>query len=113
MRAAPLLETPRRHPWVVRIGLAFALALALTYGPYRLVGGPERRIDKLERQLAETRAAVTETEGENARLRRRVRALKNDPSAVEDIAREELGMVGEGELVIELEASGGRDPEAK
>ena len=44
------------------------------------------------------------SETSNADKRRRIRALKNDPRAIEDIARAELGMTYPGELVIRIEA---------
>lgn len=97
----------RRHPWATRIGLAIAFAVALGYGPHRAVGGAEARIETLSRQLAETREAIAATGRENEKLRARVRALKNDPQAVEEIARRDLGLVRPGEVVIDL-----RPPEA-
>lgn len=41
---------------------------------------------------------------ENTKLRREIEALKNDPRALERVAREELGFVRPGELVLKLEA---------
>ena len=102
MRSLFSRELPRRHPWATRIGLAFALAVALGYGPHRAAGSAEHQIETLERQLAETREATEQTRRDNARLRERVRALKDDPQAIEDLARRELGLVRPGEVVIDL-----------
>lgn len=52
-----------------------------------------------ERQL-ETR--ITETKARSERLRLRIDRLKNDPGMLERLARENLGMVRPGDLVIEL-----------
>jgi cell division protein FtsB len=95
-------DVPRRHPWATRIGLAIALAVALGYGPHRAAGGADAQIERLASQLSETRATIAETERENARLLERVRALKEDPRAIDEIARRDLGLVMPGELVIDL-----------
>jgi cell division protein FtsB len=47
--------------------------------------------------LARSVAALRE---ENARLREEIRRLNNDPAAVEEIARRELGLVRPGEKVF-------------
>lgn len=47
----------------------------------------------LEQSLAEARA-------ENARLRENARRLREDPDAIEDIARRELGMIKPGERLF-------------
>jgi cell division protein FtsB len=41
-------------------------------------------------------------EQRNEELRRGVEALKNDPDTIESIARRELGLVKEGELVYQF-----------
>lgn len=47
-------------------------------------------------------ARVTAGEGERRRLIREIRALRTDPLAVEAVAREKLGMVRPGEIVVRL-----------
>jgi len=42
--------------------------------------------------------------GENQKLRDEITALRSDPNAIEKIAREELGMVKDGELVYRFKA---------
>jgi cell division protein FtsB len=101
MRSIPW-ELPRRHRWATRIGLAIALAVALGYGPHRAAGGADAQIERLVAQLDETRATIGEIDRENARLRERVRALKDEPRAIEEIARRDLGLVMPGEIVIDL-----------
>ena len=49
--------------------------------------------DELARTIAHARA-------ENARLRDQARRLKEDPSAIEEIARRDLGMIRPGEKVF-------------
>jgi cell division protein FtsB len=40
---------------------------------------------------------------ENAKLRREVAALQDDPNAIDRAAREELGVIRPGEVVFSLE----------
>jgi cell division protein FtsB len=102
MRTPIPWDVPRRYPWATRIGLAFALAVALGYGPHRAAGGADAQIERLAMQLAQTREAIASTDRDNAALRERVRALKDDPRAIEEIARRDLGLVMPGEVVIDL-----------
>ena len=56
-----------------------------------------------ERTL-ETR--ITETRARSDRLRARIERLRTDPGTLERLAREDLGMVRPGDVVIELPAEG-------
>ena len=53
----------------------------------------------LEKRIAETRA-------ESERLRVRIDRLRHDPGMLERLAREDLGMVRPGDVIIELPAPG-------
>ena len=48
---------------------------------------------------------ITETEAQIARLRNRIERLRSDPGTLERRAREDLGMVRPGDVVIELPAT--------
>ncbi len=86
------------------MGFAAALAVALAYLPYRLLDGSgARKADELRVQYERTIAAKRTLAMDNERLRRQIEALKNDIVAVEDIAREELGMVRPGEIIFRIE----------
>ena len=50
--------------------------------------------------LTELDGKVAEREAENVRLREEIRQLKQDPRAIEKVAREELNFAREGEVVI-------------
>jgi cell division protein FtsB len=52
------------------------------------------------RQHAELAAAIARQRAENARLRAEVRRLTSDPSAIEEIARRDLGLIRPGEKVF-------------
>ena len=58
----------------------------------------------LERSLAEVRS-------ENARLRDEARRLREDPSAVEDLARRELGLIKPGEKLFIIKDVAPKDPQ--
>lgn len=45
-------------------------------------------------------AAIARQRAENARLRDVVRRLREDPTAIEEIARRELGLIKPGERVF-------------
>jgi cell division protein FtsB len=93
-----------RRRWGGRLALATLLAVAIAYFPYQLLDGSgARRSAELADELRRTRASVAELDRANAALRLTIDALKNDPEAIVDIARDELGMVRPGELVIRLE----------
>jgi cell division protein FtsB len=58
----------------------------------------------LEQSLADVRA-------ENARLRDEARRLREDPSAVEDLARRELGLIKPGEKLFIIRDVAPKDPQ--
>ena len=58
----------------------------------------------LEQSLAEVRS-------ENARLRDEARRLREDPSAVEDLARRELGLIKPGEKLFIIKDVAPKEPQ--
>ena len=52
------------------------------------------------RQHAEFAAGIAHQRAENARLREEVSRLTDDPSAIEEIARRDLGLIRPGEKVF-------------
>jgi cell division protein FtsB len=48
----------------------------------------------------ELSASIARQREENARLREQARRLRDDPSAIEEIARRELGLIRRGERVV-------------
>jgi cell division protein FtsB len=55
---------------------------------------------RARRQYDELSAALTRQRADNARLRDEARRLSEDPSAIEEIARRELGLIRPGERVF-------------
>lgn len=84
-----------------RIGQILAIVFAIVLMVDAVVG---------DRGLLAQRRAAHEYEGltrtlelkrmENARLQEEARRLKNDPSAIEELARRELGLIRPGEKVF-------------
>jgi cell division protein FtsB len=87
--------------WLMPFGL---LVYAMCSVPLRIVseeGYPRYR--RLQGQLTKIKHDnVTLTE-DIERLNREVKSLLHDPEAVERIARDELGMIREGELLFQFE----------
>jgi len=86
--------TPRRRWWWVA-GLLVAFAGLAAVG--------ERSMDRVSRLRVEAerlQQEIQQLEAENEELARTVDRLRDDPSVIEQIAREELGMVKPGEKVL-------------
>lgn len=62
-------------------------------------------LHRLSRDVAAARARVAELARERAELLDRVRRLRADPFMIEAVAREQLGMVRPGEVVIHWDAA--------
>jgi cell division protein FtsB len=79
------------------------LLLALIAVPV-LVLAPDGlpRLRALQKEVADVDADTQELRREVARLRIEVRGLRDDPAAVERIARDELGMVRKSEVVFQF-----------
>lgn len=92
---------PRRQPngwW--RRALIFVTMVALAnalFGERGLV-----QTFRAEREYARAAAALSRLQRENAGLREEARRLGEDPSAIESVAREDLGLIRKGELVFRL-----------
>ena len=55
---------------------------------------------RARRQHAELSASIAQKRHENARLRDDIRRYREDPSAIEALAREELGLMRDGEVLF-------------
>lgn len=66
------------------------------------------RLLQLERQKAQLQAELKRGEETNATLRSEIEALRNDPKTIEGIARRELGMVKNDEVVYQFRTSTNR-----
>jgi cell division protein FtsB len=73
--------------------LLFLAGYTALFGEYGYVA-----IRKAERRSQEYSRRIEDLKKENQVIRSEIRALKKDPRAIEKIAREELGLVKEGEI---------------
>jgi cell division protein FtsB len=97
-RRAPSPKNPSRNRRIIHWLLLFVAALIAVDG---LVGDrgllamlrARRDYDVLSATIARQRA-------DNARLRDEARRLREDPSAIEEIARRELGLIKPGEKIF-------------
>jgi cell division protein FtsB len=82
---------------------AAVLALSLVSVPVLLLQ-PEGlpRLRALQQELAQARAENADLQREVEHLRVEVRQLRDDPAAVERIARDELGLVRKDEVVFQF-----------
>jgi cell division protein FtsB len=93
-QVAPATRDRRR----VRLGLTFVaavLAVNATVGERGLMESFRAR-----REGATLAASISALRIENARLREQVRRLREDPSAIEALARRELGLMRRGEILF-------------
>lgn len=87
-----------RHRKIVHWLLIFVASIVLVDG---LVG--ERGLLAMLRarhEYDELSASISRQRADNARLREEARRLNDDPSAIEEIARRELGLIKPGEKVF-------------
>jgi cell division protein FtsB len=89
--------------WAGRLAAAAVVSFVLAYVPYHLYArsGLAKTI-ALGRELTALRARNHELAAENERLAREAGALRDDPAAIERVARTELGWVRPGEIVVDL-----------
>ena len=58
---------------------------------------------RLKKELARIKEANVQLEKENAKLQEDVERLKHEKRTIEEIARKELGMVKEGEIIYQFD----------
>jgi cell division protein FtsB len=88
-------------PWRSRAfqyGLAFVTVVLIVDA----LVGEKGFLDTLRarRQYREVAAALAQKRQENTRLRDEIRRLREDPARIEAVAREELGLLREGEVLF-------------
>jgi cell division protein FtsB len=97
-RASTAAKRPTRARRIVHLLLIFiasAIVVDALVGDRGLVAMLRAR-----HEYDELSAAIARQRAENVRLRETVRRLREDPSAIEEIARRELGFIKSGERVF-------------
>jgi cell division protein FtsB len=97
-RKAPEAPAP---PWRARV-LNGVLAFVTIVLVVDALVGDKGLLDtwRARRQYDGLAASLAQKRQENARLRDTIRRLNEDPSAIEALAREQLGLMREGEVVF-------------
>ena len=83
---------------MVRTGLVLVLVIAIVdgvFGERGLLANIEAR-----QRIATEQAAINEMSATNDAMTDDIRRLREDPAAVEELARDELGLIKDGELLI-------------
>ena len=99
-RASTALGRPHRrgrNPWMRRVLLLVACAILLDslFGDRGLA-----QTIRARRDYQRAVATLARLKAENAALRDDVRRLTGDPAAIEAVAREDLGLVRPGEILV-------------
>jgi cell division protein FtsB len=83
---------------LLQYGLAFVTILLVVDA----LVGDKGFLDTLRarRQYRDVTATLAQKRQENARLREEIRRLREDPARIEAVAREELGLMREGEVLF-------------
>ena len=93
--------TPKRPDRTRRIVQMLLLFIAAVIVVDALVGEQGLfAMLRARRQAEELAAAIARKRAENARLREEARRLTDDPAAIEEVARRELGLIRPGEKVF-------------
>ena len=88
---------PRRRRTLEYVGLAIASVLMID----ALVGDKGvLAMMQAREQYRELEVSLSDARSENVRLREEARRLREDPTAVEEIARRELGLIKPGERLF-------------
>lgn len=93
---APVASPRRRR--ILNVLLGFATVVLLVDALVGEKGLIERM--RARRQYVEQATSLETLKAENARLRETAKRLRDDPSAIEAIAREELGLIRPGEMLF-------------
>ena len=95
VQPAPSALVPRRWIHFVLIFVTIVLVVDALVGDKGLMESMRAR-----EQYREVAASLEASRRENARMREEVRRLKEDPAAIESLAREELGLIRPGEVLF-------------
>jgi len=91
----------RAAGWLLPFGLLVSAVVTVPLHLFDPQGMPRYRA--LRAELAVLQDQNRSYRDEVRRLEARVRALRTDPEAIERVARDELGMIREDELVFQFE----------
>ena len=94
---------PAQNSRLKAVAIAALVVGAIVYGALRDEEGV-RHVFRERSRLQELNHSVAGLREENQKLRAQIKALREDPRAVERLAREDLGLSKAGEVVFILES---------
>jgi len=100
VRRAETIVLVKPH-WRARL-LNYTIGFVLIVLVADALVGDKGMIDTIRarRRYREVADALAQKRQDNARLRDEIRRLKEDPAAIESLAREQLGLIRDGEVVF-------------
>jgi cell division protein FtsB len=99
----PAMNSPTHTARLKAMAVAAFVVIAIVYGALRDEEGV-MHVFRERSRLQELSHSVSSLREENNRLRAEIKALREDPRALEKLAREDLGLSREGEIVFILES---------
>jgi len=110
LRRAETIVLVKPH-WRARL-LTYTLGFVMIVLVVDALVGDKGMLDTIRarRQYADLAAALAQKRQENTRLREQIRRLREDPATIESLAREELGLIRDGEVLFILRDVDQRDP---
>jgi len=96
-------DRQRTRALVIRLGIR-ALFVVVGFEILMAVAGDHGllALRASRRDLDALRAQVSSRRAENLSLQRQIRRLQDDPAAIEELARRELGLIKPGEIVFTI-----------
>ncbi len=102
LEISPPMNSPSYTPRLKAMAVAAFVVSCIVYGVLRDEEGV-MHVFRERSRLQELSHSVNSLREENNQLRLQIKALREDPRAIEKLAREDLGLSGEGEIVFILE----------
>jgi cell division protein FtsB len=94
------------------ITIILAILLVLIQYPLWFGKGGWRRVWELDQQVGAAQKKNEELKARNAKLESEVRDLGQGTDAIEERARNEMGMIKQGEIYVQIVEPGKKDGEA-
>lgn len=97
------VNSPSHTPRLKALAVAVFVVSCIVYGVLRDEEGV-MHVFRERSRLQELSHSVNSLREQNNQLRAEIKALRENPRAIEKLAREDLGLSGEGEIVFILES---------
>ncbi len=101
-------------PIHVKIAIVFAVLILVSYFAIIIWGDNGLRdLNATKQKLNDLKMQNTGLQRRNIELSRKVKRLKEDPEYIEDIARQELKMIGKDEIAFKFQKKEADEPKKK